>query len=391
MLALPEPVRGGAIDELDEFVNVSDKDRPLIRAWTSAAMMPRGPYPILNLHGEQGSAKSTTQKVLRELVDPNKAPLRTLPRDERDLQIAANNSHVLGFDNVSYLPNWLSDALCRLATGGGLATRELYTDTDEIIFDAQRPVLLNGIEDLVLRGDYLQRSIVTYSLGISEVARRDEKNFWTAFEAARPRILGAFLDAMAVGLRNLGSLQLANKPRMADFAIWAVAAAPALGLEPRAFLQVYSSNGRDANVLAIESSLIAPYVCALIEDRKEWKGIASELLDEINLLAGERLGKERGWPKTPRALSGDLRRLAPNLRAIGIDVAFLERESNRRPIVLTKTSTEPSRPSPSRPIDDAVTKPKPSSGPSRPTSSDEATGDGGDGHDGPTAAVEVEL
>ena len=397
MLPLPEPVRGGTIDELDKFINVRNDDKPLVRAWTSAAMMPRGPYPILNVHGEQGSAKSTTQRVLRALVDPNKSPLRTLPRDERDLQIAANNSHLLGFDNASYLQPWLSDAFCRLATGGGFATRELYTDQDEVIFEAQRPVLLNGIEDLAARGDYLQRSIVLYLPEIAETARRYEGEFWPAFEEAQPRILGAFLDAMVVGLRNKDTVNLASKPRMADFAHWAVAAEAALGIKSGAFLLAYCDNAGDANALALESSVIASHICAFLEDHNDWTGTAAELLKEINARAGDNLTREKGWPRTARALSGALRRLAPNLRAIGIQITFLERESHRRPIKLTKVVEQPSPPTePSRePRSAESAAPEPSCVPSAESShlnpSVQRYDDGCDGHDDTAAPVEVEL
>ncbi len=111
----------------------------LVIAWALAVLRYYGPYPILVLAGEQGSAKSTFSKMLRALLDPNTAPLRALPREDRDLFIAANNGHLLSFDNVSGLPAWISDTLCRLATGGGFAVRQLYTDQDEALFDAQRP------------------------------------------------------------------------------------------------------------------------------------------------------------------------------------------------------------------------------------------------------------
>ena len=131
--------------------------------WLSAGCWPscvdRGPYPVLVLSGEQGSAKSTLSAILRALLDPNTAPLRALPREDRDLFIAATNGHVLTFDNVSGLRAWTSDTLCRLATGGGFAVRQLYTDLDEVLFDAARPVILNGIEDMVERADLADRAV----------------------------------------------------------------------------------------------------------------------------------------------------------------------------------------------------------------------------------------
>ena len=102
----------------------------LVVAWLLAALQRGGPYPVLVIAGEQGSAKTMLTKILRTLIDPNAAPTRALPREERDLMIAANNGHILAFDNLSGLPSWLSDALCRLASGGSFAIRQLYTDCD---------------------------------------------------------------------------------------------------------------------------------------------------------------------------------------------------------------------------------------------------------------------
>ncbi len=191
------------------FLNVqSDTDFVLVVAWVLAVLRDRGPYPVIVLSGEQGSAKSTFSAILRALLDPNTAPLRALPREDRDLFIAATNGHVLAFDNVSGLPAWISDTLCRLATGGGFAVRQLYTDQDEVLFDAARPVILNGIEDIVARPDLADRAMFLTLEPIPEERRRPEEELWAAFETERPRILGALLDAVVEGLRRLPETQL---------------------------------------------------------------------------------------------------------------------------------------------------------------------------------------
>jgi hypothetical protein len=140
MLPLPLPERGGSIEDLFPLLNLSSRsDFILVVAWLLAALRSRGPYPLLAISGEQGSAKTVLSKILKALVDPNVAPVRALPREERELMIAANNGHVLAFDNLSGLPPWLSDALCRLATGGSFAVRQLYTNEDEILFSSGAP------------------------------------------------------------------------------------------------------------------------------------------------------------------------------------------------------------------------------------------------------------
>jgi hypothetical protein len=229
MLPLPAPVAGGSIEMLRSFLNVrSDSDFVLVVAWLLACLRHRGPYPVLVLSGEQGSAKSSFSAILRSLIDPNVAPLRALPRDDRDLFIAANNGHVLVFDNVSGLRAWISDTLCRLATGGGFSVRQLYTDQDEVLFNAARPVILNGIEQIVTRPDLADRAMSLTLEPIPEHRRRPEDELWPRVEVARPRILGVLLDAAVEGLKRLPTTHLPELPRMADFAKWASACETAL-------------------------------------------------------------------------------------------------------------------------------------------------------------------
>jgi hypothetical protein len=323
VLPLPVPQTGGSIDDLRPFLNVKDnEDFVLLVAWLMACLRRRGPFPALNVNGEQGSAKSTLQRLLRELVDPNSAPLRSEPKEVRDLVIAASNSWVQAFDNLSHVQPWLSDALCRLSTGGGFATRELYSDREEVIFEAQRPVAINGITDLATRSDLLDRSINVTLMAIPESQRKDEKTLRLTFEAARPRILGALLNAVSAGLAGEASVHLDRLPRMADFAIWVTACEQSLGWPPGTFIGAYASNRSSANDAAIEASVVGLVLQAFMGSRPSWQGSSTELLAELEKSADDRTRHRKEWPGSPRKLSGDLRRIAPNLRAAGIDVAF---------------------------------------------------------------------
>lgn len=321
LMPLPHPIPGGRVEELRRFVNVgTDHDWRVLIAWLVAALFPTGPYPILVLQGEQGSAKSTVARVLRALVDPATAPLRTAPRDERDLMIGATNGWVQVFDNLSGLPVWLSDGLCRLSTGGGLSTRELFSDRDEVIFDAQRPLILNGIDDLAVRQDLIDRSVVITLPAIAEHARRAEAEFWGDFDQARPRIVGALLEAISVALGNLDRVRLPSLPRMADFARRIEAAAPALGWPPGAFVAVYGGNRRDAIAAGLDASSLADAIRGMLDTDHEWTGSASELLHRLNEVAADIDRQSKTWPKAPHALSNRLRRLAPALRMAGYEV-----------------------------------------------------------------------
>ncbi len=318
MHALPVPTRGGSIEDLRRFVNVrSDDDWTLVVAWLLAALRPTGPYPMLVLNGEQGTAKSTLTRLLRSLVDPFKAPVRAFPRDERDLAVSADNAHVLAFDNVSAVNPWLSDALCRVSTGGGFAVREHYKDRDEAIFDAMRPMILNGIDGFVTRADLADRAIVLTLEPIAEGARLTEAELWAGFEDVRPGILGALLDAVATGLRNLPSIRLATLPRMADFALWATACEPALW-PPGTFERAYSGNRAGTVESTLDGDPVAAGVRKLAQQPGGWEGTATELL--ATLAATFPDPRAANLPKSPRGLADKLRRLAPFLRAAGVGV-----------------------------------------------------------------------
>ncbi len=350
MLPLPEPARGGRVELLRNFVNVNAEDWPLLAGWLVATYRPGKPFPVLALHGEQGSAKSTTAKVLRSLIDPNKADLRSEPREERDLMIAAKNGWLISLDNLSHIKPWLSDALCRLATGGGFAVRQNYTDDEEIIIEAKRPILLNGIEELATRSDLLERAIVLILPTIPEGNRRTEAKFWREFETARPLILGALLDAVSGALRNYEGVRIERLPRMADFAQWATAAEIPLGLRLGAFMAAYTGNRASSNDLALESSPVAAAVLSFMSVEEDWQGTSSELLKTLNDRTGEDMQRQQGWPKAANALSGVLKRLAPNLRAAGVNVTRPNRagKNGARLIQLERisnSSSEPSEPS----------------------------------------------
>ena len=325
MQALPYPIDGGTIDDLRQFLNLVDEDHwKMAVGWLLGAFRAVGPYPLLVLGGSHGSAKSTSSRLLRALIEPNEAPLRSPPTNPRDLAISAGNSWCLGFDNLSSVAPWLSDALCRLSTGGGFSTRALYTDEGEKVFKGTRPVMLNGIDIDIRRADLLDRCISVSLLPISEEGRETEAAVWGRFEARQPYILGALLDAVVCALRRVREIRVAKLPRMADFAIWVCAAEPALGWIEGAFLDAYRRNRAEANALALEaSSLTKPVLW--IADRGRWQGTATQLQAELNRVllneipADERRGE---WPATPRDLSHELRRLVPNLREVGVTVEF---------------------------------------------------------------------
>jgi hypothetical protein len=323
MRPLPRPAFGGSIDLLKKYVNLSDTGVLLLIAWITAALRPYGPFPILVLTGEQGSAKSTMARVARQLIDPSAVPLRALPRSQQDMMIEAHNSWLLVYDNVCSIPPLVSDNLCRIATGGGLSTRALYSNDDATLFSIERPTIVTGIDDFVRRSDLIDRCVFLELPAINDQKRRFQTVFWDEFEVDYPHILGALLDAVSGGLSALRRIALPALPRMADFARWGEAVGRSLGWNRGAFLAAYNGNRQAACVRSLEECPVAQAVRQVV-DRPAgyWSGTATDLLRDLNRVTTGPIARSAAWPKTPRALSSLLRRLAPQLRTIGTTVEF---------------------------------------------------------------------
>ena len=354
--ALPDPQPGNGLDgsaKLQVLVNLHGDDFRLYVSWIVACLMPAGPYPILVLSGEHGAAKSSTVKIGRDLIDPGKVKLSGPPHSEPDLAIAASKRHVLAYDNLSAIPEWLADALCRLATGGGLQKRMLFTDDEQNLLAVCCPIALAGIPDLTSRADLADRAIVAVLRSIPEDARLTEEELSALFEQSAPEILGAVLNGAALALRDRArqAKAMTQKPRMADFAVWAAAAAPAFGWTADEFLQAYARNRQEAVARVLEADPVAEAVIEFAEqayswgpfkfrdgteDRsvRVWKDTATALLGELGTLAPEEIRRERSWPKDATRLAGCLRRAAPALRTQGIEVErFRERSGEMRRVV----------------------------------------------------------
>ena len=349
MQSLPIPEAGRSLEDLRKLINIpDDADWVLLVAWILGSLRPRGPHPIMILQGEQGSGKSTVARMLKCLIDPGVAPIRTPPREERDLMIAGTNGWIMAFDNISKLPWWLSDALCRIATGGGFSTRELYTDQDEIIFDAQRPIILNGIEQFVNRGDLADRAITLEVPQIPEDRRRAESEIWDDFERAHAGILGALLNILSVGLKNQSKVSLQTLPRMADFAKFVIAAEPALPWRTGSFMDAYNAKRRDTEGSILDADTVGAELLRFAVDLPDgdWEGTATELLEELEGVASAKTVKSRAWPGSPSVLSNRIKRLAPLLRENSIDVVLGEREggSGRRLVRVSRVDENISAP-----------------------------------------------
>jgi hypothetical protein len=317
MLPLPFPERGGKIEALRPLLNTTDADFPLVIADLLAALYPSKNYPVLVLYAVQGAAKTYFLRKLRSLIDPHRVATCPLPSSGRDLFIAARNSHLQAFENVSKLSDQMSDHLCRLATGGGLRLRKLFKDSDEVFFHGARPICFEGISNVISRGDLQSRAIIFQLEALQGYITLRELD--REFERQRPRILGALLDMMVRGLQMLPVTRFVSSSRLPDFEHWCVACGVAN------FEMAFTANREAAIQTMLSFDPVGKAVWALAEKKKKWTGIMADLLEIIGPAAGI---------KAPKKLSDELRRLRPALQTVGVYITFQQRTAEHRPFTI---------------------------------------------------------
>ncbi|MFH9121123.1 ATP-binding protein [Streptomyces globisporus] len=316
MKPLPMPVRDGdGLAKLRGLLNTDEEGFRLLVGWLVACFIPDLPHPILTFRGEQGTGKSYAAKMVIGIIDPSGAPKRTAPRDIKSWATQAFNSWALCLDNVSAVPDWLSDALCRAVTGDGIVDRALYTDDDVVVLEFRRVLAMTTIDAGALAGDLAERLLTIELHLIPDHKRREEAEMDAAYAEAHPSILASLFDLLAQVLKVLPDVALTERPRMADFARVLAAVDQVQGW---ATLDSYKASARDAVADVLDGEPFAQAVCALV-DRAGADGViltASELLERVP--TPDKLPKK--WPKDPTRAGGQLKRLAPALRTIGVEV-----------------------------------------------------------------------
>ena len=348
---IPVPVRGGAINELFEFLPplAGDGPKALIKAWLIGSISGLPAYPIAMLTGPPGSGKSTSAEMLRTLVDPGFPKLRQRPRSVRDLAIAAKRGHVIALDNLSDLPSSLADGLCCIGTGTGHATRRLHTDDEESVTEGARPIILSSIATPSARSDLIDRAAVAIELApLDGSTRRELGPLWEAFEEALPRLTGALLDRMVGALRELPTARRdpgVRGSRMVDFVALAVAAELASGETP-CVLDALANVRRDGTASALDGALIGGALRQFVERAREtagsvegqelWAGTVSALGKALeDLVYDRRTGAvPRDWPRSAQGVSAALARLTHPMRDELRVVVKRDRVATRRIIRL---------------------------------------------------------
>jgi Domain of unknown function (DUF3854) len=321
LLPLPYPVEGGCLKELKELLNVDGSAWILIITFLLFCFCPGKTYPVLVISAHRGSGKTAAAEILKGLIDPGKAALIKLQGDTLKLAVTLSRRWLAVYDNVGHINPEQSDDICRVATNFGYSTRTLHTTDEETTFELTRPQIITAIDALVTRDDLADRVLMVQLPEITEDKRLPQAELNTKVEAARPQILGALLTALSQTLAAIPNTKPDTLPRMADYALFAIASEKTLGLEEGEFMKTFNVSREQSRQIVIESSPVGESIVRLMQNRLIWKGTTSELLNELENHTDAATYRSRYFPKASNSLSRQLTRLTPDLRALGVLVS----------------------------------------------------------------------
>ncbi|TPL54943.1 hypothetical protein FJ937_04695 [Mesorhizobium sp. B2-4-4] len=330
-LPLPE-ASGDGLRRLQSFLGLDNQNYRLLLAFLVNALKPQGPYFILLVEGEQGSGKSFFCEVIKRIIDPNQALRLRLPDKPQDLMIQAKEYWLLSFDNASGMKAEMSDILCSLATGGGIAVRRLYTDDELHVLTYMRPFMINGISGYVTRPDLMERAIPIKLPPIGEGGRKTEAELMKELQAMLPSVLAELYDGIAHALRTYDEVEPPRHLRMADAARWIRAAEEGLGEKPGAIIEAIAAAQNEFVVDRVNDD---PLVMALrtITARGPFEGYVGDLY--VRIAEIQERSPNRGLPQSPSRLSNQLDRMRPAMAKAGVTVEFLGKDRRGRRIKIS--------------------------------------------------------
>ncbi|SFL22863.1 toprim domain-containing protein [Halanaerobium salsuginis] len=311
----PDPA--GEIAEMFELFSQFDKNQQiLLSCYLPFALVPESPKPILYIQGEKGAGKTDFTRFLRSLIDPSILKSLKEPRKEKDTVQQMAHHYCCLYDNVNQVKNWFIRLACTAVTGEYDERRKLYTDQGSQFFSFKRVIIINAINRLGMDfSDFQDRMLLLKMERIKSNHRLTAAAVKEKMESLKPRIFGAMIKVLAEARAIVKDIEIDELPRMADFMFFGAAVAEVLGFGKEAFINAYKKNMADINREMLENQSLALTVLEYLEKNEQFKGQASELLQELEDVAIDLHinTRKNDWPGSPSVLSRRLNEIKSNL------------------------------------------------------------------------------
>jgi hypothetical protein len=349
-----EPDKNYSADIFEKLLNLTNVKNPthrhLLKVYIMSTLIPEIDHVILTTYGPKGSAKSFLLELIKKMIDPTKPVLLTLNKNMEEFIQQVNHNYLCYYDNVKFIPYWLSDEICRAVTGAGHTKRKKYTDDDDIIYEHRRCLGVNGINIALTESDALDRCILIELEDIDEEKRRKESDLWKEFERLKPQALAYILDIIVKAIQIKPTLNLKRLSRMADFTEWAEAISQAMGYPPMSFIDIYADNRNEQNIIAINENLVGSILLKYILDIETEQGRVTKTTfqpeDLYNILTeyveNNNINIDiRQFPKNASSLVKKIKTVIPNLKtAYGIYIEIGRNKKDNTSIITLYKKTK---------------------------------------------------
>jgi hypothetical protein len=339
--ALPDPAGGGKLSDIHRHLAIrSNDDKYLLEAYLVACPFSNVPRPAITFHGPQGASKTTTARCIKAITDPSLLGSVDLGKSPADLAQILDHHGVPCLDNLTSIPQWAADMLCRGITGGAFSKRELYSDDSDIILSFMRPIIITGINIPTHAPDLLDRLLLIELERIAPARRVDEVTFRTRFNEDRPRLFGSLLDAIAGTLKQLPNINLPRMARMADFTRIACAYAEYAGIGAKKMLTIIMRHTARQTEEVLAADPVATAIFDFIKKQVFWTGTATELLGLLNQSVPK--PRPQDWPRQPNGLTKKMNALDSTFNDVGIKFTRDKGRKNGRTLALEYKQKSPS-------------------------------------------------
>lgn len=330
---LPKKEKNDTLDKLIKLLRVSKPDQEIFKIHLITLFLEKYPIPMIIVSGEHGSTKSTLTRTIARIVDPSAMNISSIPTNTGDIALHLNSRYISNFDNVSEISQDVSDMLCRAITGEGFSKRKLYTDSNEIIWNYKRKILLNGISPVLEFPDFKERSIFYETVPIREDERMSEEEFNARLESLMPSILHEIFTILSYVLLMYRRIkkEIKTKPRMADFTIFGECISRMLKNLDLAFVEAYKNKLDNDSLKMVDSYPIVKIIIEIIQNEKSLEASMEEFYKKVCEIATanqiDTRSKEIKFPHAINQLSRQINQLKSTLRKHDLEIQIKSYDS----------------------------------------------------------------